>query len=46
MVSDLAGGEWPARLRAASLAQVNAGQESDPDAVPLARRLLIDAWTV
>ena len=46
MVADLAGGEWPARLRAAALAQVHAGRESDPDAVPWARRLLMDARTV
>ena len=46
MVADLAGGEWPARLRAAALAQVNAGRESDPDAVPWARRLLMDTRTV
>ncbi len=46
MVADLAGGEWPARLRAAALAQVNAGRESDPDAVPWARRVLMDTRKV
>lgn len=46
MVADLAGDEWPARLRAAALTQVNAGRESDPDAVPWARRVLMDTRKV